>query len=816
TTTKSPDSRYGMMSPVSNTTVKLPSGLTMTSNSTRTVTLSNPADPLSVTSSTDTLTVNAKATRTTFNKATMTFTTTTPMGKQITSKIDQQGRVTQSQVAGILPIQYSYDVHGRVSSVTQGTRVRSYSYDALGNMATVTDPMGRATSYAYDAAHNATSETLPDGRAIGYSYDPNRNVTSIAPPSRPAHGFIYTPVDLQSSYAPPVVTGSGLNATSFNYNLDKQVRSVTRPDGKVETYSYDTAGRMAQVSSPDGNVVYAYGTGGSCCGNPDLLKSSTFTPTGGSPQIMDYVYDGALLTSTTWSGVINGSVARTYDNFFRITSRSVNGGAAITQTYDNDGYLSSSGAMTITRDIGNGNIIGTTLGSVTTARTYSGYGESATTTAKYAASTLASVQYTRDSLGRITRKAETIQGVTDAYDYTYDTTGRLTGVAKNGVSLSSYTFDANNNRLTHSSSAGVVSATYDAQDRLLTYGANSYSYTADGELTTKTASGQATAYTYDTFGNLTAVSFPDGMRIDYLLDSQGRRVGKKVNGTLTQGWLYKDGLKPIAELDGTGALVSLFAYGTMANVPDYMVKNGITYRIVSDHLGSPRLLVNIADGSVAQRMDYDEYGNILTDTNPGFQPFGFAGGLYDVNTKLTRFGARDYDAETGRWTSKDPIGFDGGDTNLYGYVLNDPVNWIDMNGEYATVIPTVVGICLLNPEICAAIPPLVFCALFPEACGLPSYDCPQSPPMLSDGGDSSDGNERDTQRETKTPKEGARGKEGATDVPSWAKGRPPYKGESGREYADRLMDGKYGKGNYGKGRGGEHGKIKKYGDRHWE
>jgi RHS repeat-associated protein len=71
---------------------------------------------------------------------------------------------------------------------------------------------------------------------------------------------------------------------------------------------------------------------------------------------------------------------------------------------------------------------------------------------------------------------------------------------------------------------------------------------------------------------------------------------------------------------------------------------------------------------------------VLQDTNPGFQPFGFAGGLYDPQTKLVRFGFRDYDAETGRWTVKDPIGFGGGDTELYGYVGNDPVNRRDPFG----------------------------------------------------------------------------------------------------------------------------------------
>ena len=106
----------------------------------------------------------------------------------------------------------------------------------------------------------------------------------------------------------------------------------------------------------------------------------------------------------------------------------------------------------------------------------------------------------------------------------------------------------------------------------------------------------------------------------------------------------------------------------------------MTYRIISDHLGSPRLVVDTATGTVAQQLSYDEFGNILTDTNPGFQPFGFAGGIYDQHTKLTRFGARDYDAESGRWTAKDPIRFAGGDTNLYGYVMSDPINFIDRNG----------------------------------------------------------------------------------------------------------------------------------------
>ena len=108
---------------------------------------------------------------------------------------------------------------------------------------------------------------------------------------------------------------------------------------------------------------------------------------------------------------------------------------------------------------------------------------------------------------------------------------------------------------------------------------------------------------------------------------------------MAQGFLYQDGLRIAAELDGANRVVSRFVYADKPNVPAYMVKGGATYRIISDHLGSPRLVANAADGSVAQRMDYDEWGRVVLDANPGFQPFGYAGGLYDRDAGLVRFGA---------------------------------------------------------------------------------------------------------------------------------------------------------------------------------
>ena len=181
-------------------------------------------------------------------------------------------------------------------------------------------------------------------------------------------------------------------------------------------------------------------------------------------------------------------------------------------------------------------------------------------------------------------------------------------------------------------------------------------------------------------GILREVTTTGGPRIEYLVDGQSRRVAKRVDGVLTRAFLYDGSFHVVAELDGQMKVVSQFVYGSRANVPDALIRAGVAYRIITDHLGSPRLMVNAETGAIVQRMDYDESGRVRLDTNPGFQPFGFAGGLYDPDTHLIHFGAREYDPDTGRWTRKDPLLMAGGDPNLYGDAAGDPVNRVDSLG----------------------------------------------------------------------------------------------------------------------------------------
>ncbi|HEQ60236.1 MAG TPA: hypothetical protein ENN74_01355, partial [Firmicutes bacterium] len=335
--------------------------------------------------------------------------------------------------------------------------------------------------------------------------------------------------------------------------------------------------------------------------------------------------------------------------------------------------------------------VATALDQVTTKENYDPFGDLDSYRADDNDTLLFETQYVRDSLSRITEKTETIGGQTTTYHYIYDAAGRLEEVRRGGTTLSLYAYDENGNRASYTDENSVVTTgEYDNQDRMTRYGTTTYTYTANGELLSKTRSGQITEYDYDILGNLRGVTLPDGTAIEYVIDGLSRRVGEKVNGALVRGFLYDEQLNPVAELDGGNNVVSLFVYASRSNVPDAMVSkkaDGVTwveYRILSDHLGSPRLVVNAATGQVAQRLDYDEFGNVTRDTNPGFQPFGFAGGLYDARTGLVRFGARDYDAATGRWTTKDPIGFSAGDPNLYGYVFADPINRIDSSGKQAS------------------------------------------------------------------------------------------------------------------------------------
>jgi RHS repeat-associated protein len=214
---------------------------------------------------------------------------------------------------------------------------------------------------------------------------------------------------------------------------------------------------------------------------------------------------------------------------------------------------------------------------------------------------------------------------------------------------------------------------------LLTAGTVAYQYNVDGFLGTRTDGANVTTYDYSSRGELYSVTLPDGTFIEYVHDPLGRRIAKKVNGATTEKYLWNGMTRLLAVYDGSDTLKMRFEYAD-SRTPYAMTKAGVTYYLAYDQIGSLRIIAD-ASGNVVKRIDYDAFGNVIADSAPAFEvPFGFACGLHDRDTGLIRFGFRDYDPDTGRWTAKDPIGFAGGDTDLYGYCLNNPINLTDPNG----------------------------------------------------------------------------------------------------------------------------------------
>ena len=670
------DPRFGMQAPMQTTVIRLPSGLTQSVRSARVVSLATPGDPLSLTTQTDTVLQNGLASVTTFDALAHTVASRTAEGRTSMATLDALGRVVQSASGGLATTQTVYDARGRIQQTIDAGRVTALAYDASGRLAAVTDPLGQVSRFTHDSLGRLVALTDAAG-TVGFAYDSAGKLSSLTPAGQPAHTFRYTTGGLLSASVAPAVPSVLNTTTSYRYDADLQLRSVIRPAGDSIVTDYDAAGRPTRLSHADGATSFTYGA---LTGLLNTMSSST----DGSYAM---AYDGGLLTTATLSGgPVTGSITYAYDSFFRPTSIAVNGNS-VTRGYDRDGLLLTAGTLTMARSPSTGLLTSAAVGGVVTAYTYDSTGVVTGATTTTNGTSLYAYQLERDVLDRIVRKTETISGSTTDMRFAYDSAGRLRSVTRDGVASAAYEYDANGNRTRRTSSAGIELGVVDAQDRLTLYGGATYQYTDAGELARQIVGSDTTTYHYDAMGALRWVQKSDGLRIDYVIDASGRRIGKRVNGVLTQGFLYESKLRIAAELTPSGSVLSRFVYGTQVNVPEYMERGGLRYRLITDYLGSVRLVVDATTGAVQQHVDYDEYGRVTANTNPGFQPFGYAGGLLDDITGLVRFGARDYDVRTGRFAVQDPIGLKGG-TNKYAYADGDPINFSDPRGLWPQWIHT--------------------------------------------------------------------------------------------------------------------------------
>ncbi len=605
---------------------------------------------------------NFKSTRVVTDYETGATTITSPENRQYKTIFDVQTLLTTKvESPGSLPIEFGYNAKGQLSSLLMGDRQNSFAYDAKGNLVTATDALGRGTSYSYDDMDRLTREVAPDGSVVEYGYDQKGNITRLVTPVGGEYRFTYN-----GANNPTSGTGQLSGTTRYNYDKERKLTGVTLPSGKAITNTY-TDGRLTQINTPDWSAYYTW----DCSSNPARIARGS--------EVLNFTWDGTLMTGVSQSGTVNQSIGFTYNNDFLITGMRY-AGATENTAYDKDGLPIQIGRFSISRNRTSGLPGQVADGTFTVQRVFSQYGELSSMDYRLSGSAL-KWDVERNKLGLITKKTETVGGVAVAYDYTYDDFGRLLTVTQNGSQVEAYTYDANGNRQSELNTHLGINRTYshNIEDQTTEAGSITYHYNDDDFLSKKMDGTETTLYDYSSMGELKSVTLPDGMVVSYTHDALTRPVAKSIDGAITEKYLWSGRIQLLAVLEADNSVRQRFVYAD-DRMPYAMQQSGQVYYLAYDQVGSLRMVTD-ASGNIVKQVQYDTFGNILTDSNPSFSvPFGFAGGLHDQDTGLVRFGYRDYAPEIGRWTAKDPIGFAGGDSNLYGYVFSDPVNFVDPLG----------------------------------------------------------------------------------------------------------------------------------------
>ncbi len=311
-------------------------------------------------------------------------------------------------------------------------------------------------------------------------------------------------------------------------------------------------------------------------------------------------------------------------------------------------------------------------------------------------------QYTYDKMDNI----QTRNTQTGNYAYTYDNLYRLSEVKKDEAPTEAYTYDPVGNRQT---SMQATDWTHNANNELLSLtgssgqsGAAAYQYDANGNTIQRTINGTIQNFVYDVDNRLIEVRDASNALIaKYTYDPFGRRIKKEIPSPLAGEGQGEGGVSPsgggqgeevfyhyadeglIGEYDNTGNQTRIYGYkpnSTWSTDPLFLREGGNIYFYHNDHLGTPQKMTNIS-GATVWSATYDAFGKATIDgASTVVSHLRFPGQYFDAETGLHYNYHRFYVPNTGRYVTSDPIGFEGGDENLYRYVRNNPVTWTDSWG----------------------------------------------------------------------------------------------------------------------------------------
>lgn len=592
---------------------------------------------------------------------------------------------------------FTYDAIGRTDTATNGEGYTlNFDYDALDRATRVTYPdgsyeevtytnldatqvrdrMGRITTMAYDSVQQLVSVTDPLSRVVKFDWcqcgalrrmiDPLGRVTTWNEDIQSRTTAKIYPDGTKETYLYEATTSRLARETdvkgygkSYSYNLDDSIAAVNQldPDTAGTTYTYDAAyPRVTSMTDGLGTTIYSYGAVNGSSPGANLLKK----------------------VKTLWNGI---EVTYNHDVLGRVSTRAING---VPQTVLHDAagrvttLTNALGSFGMTYEASSGRITGVSMpnGQSMTASYFGNAGDRRLQQLRNAqpnASTLSQSDYSYNIEGQITAWNQQSSGNPALnYNLGYDAARQLASMTAAGRSFG-FTYDPAGN---------LKTKTLDATTKTFTHNILNELQTATPQLVADSSQ----SYHWDGKNQLVRISsFTTDLDTKLRYDGMGRCVeiseydGTTVTSVKRFAWC---GLERCEERDASGNVTRRF-------FPQGEQINGVNYYYAFDHLGSVREMTD-STGAVRARYDYDPYGVRTKIAGDLDASAGFTGHYYHEPSGLHLTLFRAYDAQSGRWLSRDPLGEEAG-MNLYAYVGGDPVNGVDPLGLYTFQIGVDLG-----------------------------------------------------------------------------------------------------------------------------
>jgi RHS repeat-associated protein len=629
--------------------------------------------------------------------------------RKTTYEYDGYGNVTAlTRLAGTSSAQtYKYTYEPQTDEVTKETDPLShsttYEYNGLGERTSTTDALGHKTKFEYNSEGLPSVITNPLGKKTTIGYEAGLPVSVTDPLGRTTKQFVDPVGRVLSTTAP------GGQRTSYEYNKDNQITKLTDPLGASTSYEYDGDGNLISTTDPlKHKSSMAYDKMDRLESETDPLEHKTtavYDKAGNITQLTDrrgkvskFSYDALNRLTEAKFGVsgetAESTIAYSYDNGNRLTKIVDSTAGTYTPEYDELNRLKSlatpGGTISYTYDEANRRTSMTVPGQEALKYTY----DEANRLKELKRGSQA-ISFAYDEANRPT-KTTLVDGVEEQYGY--DEANELTSIAykKGSTTLGEldYSYDLDGRReavwgsYARTSLPEALSATYNADNEQTERGGKKLSYDANGNLTSDGSS----EYKWNARNQLTSITGAN--KATYAYDPFGRRITRTVGSTTTE--LLYDGPNVVQESQSGSAIANLIT-GLAPDKSFARTTSKATENLLTDALGSTVGLAG-ATGTVETTYTYDPFGATTREGTASENPFQYAGrendgdGLYDNR-------ARYYSPAGDRFISQDPLGQEGGGSNLYLYTGDSPTNATD---PYGTSLKTPTPTTTTGPGLGAA------------------------------------------------------------------------------------------------------------------